>query len=79
VERPLLAVAGAASDLQSSPSRISYASQHEELLERPQASESNRRYRPVAVSQIGNGSRSSVSEKEALNAMKFSGEGGSKV
>ena len=49
MEQPLFAVARAASDLQSSPSTISFASQHEELIERPRASESNRRDRPEAV------------------------------
>ena len=41
VAQPLFAVAHVAGDLQSGPSRISGASQPEELLERPQASESN--------------------------------------
>jgi hypothetical protein len=49
VELPWFAVARAASDLESSPSRISYAGQYEELLERPRVSESNRHYRPKVV------------------------------
>jgi len=49
VERPQRAVAVAGWNLHCRRSRIRDASQHEALLERPRASESNWRFRPVAV------------------------------